>query len=166
MDSNEYINDFLYFVTRPAGDGGEGAMLYCSGVNLSRFLPITKGRHRAMSNPAMRGLQLVNLGVREMALSAGATPKAVRGNHCTAIAHTEGIWYKESLLIEDAPASFHNEITAYCVPELLRKIDRALMLGAVLPDELLAPRELQTLISAMCTMYGPDRRPEDRRIDN
>ncbi|NOZ69365.1 MAG: hypothetical protein GXP46_09020 [Deferribacteres bacterium] len=164
MDTSEYINDFLYFVTRPGGDRGEGALLYCSGVNLSRFLPITKGRHRAMSNPAMRGLQLVNLGVREMALSAGATPKAVRGGDRGAeIAHTEGIWYKETLLIEDAPASFHSEIIAYCVPELLRKIDRALMLGAALPDKLLEPRELQVFISHVQQVRSgfPLRRPPD-----
>ncbi len=165
MNTNEYINDFLYFVTKAGGDGGERALLYCSGVNLSRFLPITKGRHRPMSNPAMRGLQLVNLGVRERALSAGATPRAMRGDHCTGIAHVEGIWYKEGLWIENAPESFQREITAYCVPELLRKIDRALMLGAALPDKLLRPRELQVFIMSMCSKYGPDSRPEDRRID-
>lgn len=150
----EYINDFLFFVTRPDKNRGEGALIYCSGVNVSRFLPITKGRHRPMSNPAIRGLQLVNLGVRALALSKGAIPKAIRGNECAGIGHIQDHWYKELLLIENAPESFPDDMINYCVVELLKKIDRAIMLEAKVPDKLLNPDELQVFIEAMCSKYG------------
>jgi len=67
-DSSEYINDFLYFVIRPDKSKGAGILRYCSGVNVSLFSPITKGRHGMGANPSMRGLQLVNHGVRALAL--------------------------------------------------------------------------------------------------
>ena len=79
VKSYEYKNDYLFFVLTPDTERGRGALIYCSGVNVDRFLPITRGRHRPMSNPAVRGLQLVNLGVRALVLSYGATPKSVRG---------------------------------------------------------------------------------------
>jgi hypothetical protein len=107
-----------------------------------------------MSNPAMRGLQLVNLGVRALALSKGATPKAIRENDCAGIAPTKDNWHTERLLIENAPESFPDDTINYCVIELLKKIDKAIMLGAKLPDKLLKPDELQVFIEAMCSKYG------------
>ena len=151
---HEYINDFLYLVLKPDKGTGEGRYIYCSGVDLYRFLPITKGRHRPMSNPAMRGLQLVNIGVRALAISKGATPRALKGNYCTGIVPFNNGWYKELLLIEDPPDSFPSDLINYCVIELLRKIDRACMLGAILPDKLLQPDELQLFIETMCDKYG------------
>jgi hypothetical protein len=59
MKTYDYINGFMYFVIRPDKSRGDGTFIYCSGVNLFRFLLITKGRHGLGSNPAMRGLQLV-----------------------------------------------------------------------------------------------------------
>jgi hypothetical protein len=37
---------------------------------------------------------------------------------------------------------------------LMKKIDKAIMLGAQLPDKLLQPDELQLFIEAMCVKYG------------
>ena len=48
--AHEYINDFLYFVLRSDEKRGPNTLLYCSGVNVSRFSPITKGRHGIGSN--------------------------------------------------------------------------------------------------------------------
>lgn len=149
-----YINDFFYFVLKPDQTGGKSRYVYCSGVDLSRFLPITKGRHRPMSNPAMRGLQLVNLGVRALALAQGATPRQLRGDFCSGIVPQKDGWYKELLLIENAPDSFPSDVINYCVTELLKKIDRACMLGAHLPDRLLQPDELQLFLEDMCRIYG------------
>ncbi len=150
---NEYINEFLYFVLRPEKE--RDAFIYCSGVNLFRFLPITKGRHRPMSNPVMRGLQLVNIGVRALALSRGATPKAIHGDYCSGIVPPDNGWYKEVLLIENATATLPEEVINYCAAELLRKIERAIMLGAELPERALKPDELQLFIEEMCNKYGP-----------
>jgi hypothetical protein len=152
--SYEYINDFLFFVLKPDNSRGRDTYLYCSGINIDRFLPITRGRHRPMSNPAIRGLQLVNLGVRALALANGATPKALKGNECAGITPSKDSWSAERLLIENVPATLPDTIIRYCVINLLKKIDKAIMLGATLPDELLEPDELQEFIEAMCRKYG------------
>ncbi len=152
--SYEYINKFLYFVIRPDKDSSTNELLYCSGAHLFRFLPITKGRHRPMSNPVSRGLQLVSLGVRSLVLSHGATPKSLRGDVCSGVVTREDGWYKDQLLIRNAPDSLPEEIINYAVLELLRKIDRAIMLGAELPDTLLKPDELEVFIEGMCGKYG------------
>jgi hypothetical protein len=154
QDSTEYINAFLYFVVRPDKRNGEDLLIYCSGVNVSRFSPITKGRHGIGSNPSVRGLQLVNHGVRALALSKGATPRAIRGDNCAGIAPTMDTWYTELLLIENAPASFPDELINYCVITLLRKIFNACMLEPQLPGSLLKPDELQLFIETLCSKYG------------
>jgi len=150
----EYINEFLFFVLKPVEDAGLNDFLYCSGINFGRFLPITKGRHRPMSNPAIRGLQLVNLEIRSLALSKGSTLKAVRDNVCHGIVSTETPWYKEQLLIENAPESLPEDIIRFGVIHLLKKIDRATMLGAELPDSLLSPDELEVFLESLCKRYG------------
>ncbi|MCL4457498.1 MAG: hypothetical protein M1406_08905 [Nitrospirae bacterium] len=154
--SHTYINDFLYFVIKPAGgDRGGNSLLYCSGVNLQRFLPITKGRHRLGLNPAAKGLQSVNLRVRSLALSGGATPRTIHGNDCSGIAPAkDDLWYSELFLIENAPESLPDEIIAYAVVKLLKNIFLACMLEEKLPDKLLAPDELQAFIEEMCVKYG------------
>jgi len=152
--SYEYRNDFLFFVLKPISSIGGNTYLYCSGVNIDRFLPITKGRHRPMSNPAIRGLQLVNLGVRALALEHGATPETLRGNECAGIVPLTNSWSAEHLLIRNVPESLPDEIISYCIINLLKKIDKAIMLGATLPDKLLGPEELQLFIEAMCAKYG------------
>ncbi|MGE5893718.1 MAG: hypothetical protein ACM34I_06660, partial [bacterium] len=132
----------------------EGISVYCSGVNVFRFLPVTKGRHGLGSNPAMRGLQLVNLGVRDLALSRGVTMKAFRGNDCTGIAPTQGHWYGERFLIGNAPESFPEEVIQYGVINLVKKIFKATMLEVDLPGTLLAPNELQAFLETQCSTYG------------
>ncbi|MBI5057355.1 MAG: hypothetical protein HZB61_12145 [Nitrospirae bacterium] len=150
----QYINDFMYFILKP-DKSGNGALIYCSGVNLTRFLPITKGRHRPMSNPAMRGLQLVNIGVRDLALSSGATPKAVPGINCTEIVPVKDGWFTERLLIENAPDSLPDAMINYCVINLLKKIFNAIyVLQVELPDKLLVPDELQDYIDGLCRKFG------------
>ena len=154
MTNSSYINQFLYFTFRPFEGGDKGTLLYCSGVDVDSFLPITKGRHRPMSNPAIRGLQLVNLGVRTLALNAGAKPVSIKGDLCAGIVPPKNGWYKESLLIENAPDSFPEDATAYAMVELLKKIDRAIMLGEKMPEELLTPDELQSFLVSLSEKYG------------
>jgi hypothetical protein len=153
--SHEYINAFMYFVLRPEPDRGEHVLLYCSGVDTFRFLPITRGRHRPSANPAVRGLQLVNLGVRSLSLDHGAKPKAIRGDDCSGIVPPKDGWYKDLLLIENAPESLPDEIIRYCVINILRKIFNAcLLLEEKLPKELLPPDKLEAYIEKLCEKYG------------
>ncbi len=154
LKSYEYVNDFLYFVIKPAPNRGEDAFIYCCGVSLSRFLPLTKGRHGLASNPAMRGLQIVKSGVCDLALSKGATPRIIRGKECLGIVPTEEVWYTELLLIENAPESLADEVIDYSVRALLKSIFQACALEAAPPAALLEPKELQWLLETLCTRYG------------
>ncbi|MBF0557953.1 MAG: hypothetical protein HQL08_04135 [Nitrospirae bacterium] len=152
-NSYEYINNFLFFVIKPEENSGAGNYVYCSGVDLFLFLPITKGRHGQASNPAMRGLQLVNLGVRDMALSKGVTIKRTKGG-CAGIAPSNGGWYSERLLIEDAPPSFPDEVINYGVVNLVKKIIKACTFPDQAPETLLKPDELQEFLGALCSKYA------------
>ena len=153
--SYAYRNDFLYFVLKPDKNRGKQTFIYCSGVNVSRFSPLTTGRYGIGSNPAMRGLQLVNLGVRDLALSRGATPRALRENECRGMAPTKEDWYTERLLLENLPVSFPEEMFSYCAIHLLEKIVKACMLQDVeLPAKLPGPDEFQILIETLSRRYG------------
>lgn len=154
MKRRVYINDFLYFVVRPDEGRGTGALLCCSGVNIERFAPITKGRHGLSSSPAIRGLQIVRLGLSALALSHGATPKTFRGKECAGLAPTTETWYVDVLLIENAPESFPAQIIEYGVLKLLESIFKACGLELSLPDKLPEQAELQVLIEEQCRKYG------------
>lgn len=154
MKTHAYINDFLYFVVRPDEGRGKASLLCCSGVNLERFAPITKGRHGLSSSPTIRGLQIVRLGLSALALSKGATPKTFRGKECAGLAPTTETWYVDVLLIENAPESFPDEIVNYGVLKLLDSIFRACRLELILPDKLPEPVALQKFIEEQCRKYG------------
>lgn len=155
--SYEYINDFLYLVIRPDKSRGANTLLYCSGINYDRFYPITKGRHRACANPAMRGLQLTNYEIMSLVLSRGATPKEIRENLCAGTAPTKEFWHTERLLIENAPESLPGEMIEYGVITLMKKFIHAMLLEDTPPDKLLTPDELQKFLYSMCEKYGSQR---------
>ncbi|MGD0281390.1 MAG: hypothetical protein ABSB95_03400 [Dissulfurispiraceae bacterium] len=117
------------------------------------FLPITKGRHGQASNPAMRGLQLVNMGVRDLALSKGVTIAPARGG-CSGFAPASGGWYSEHLLIEKAPGSFPEEVISYGVINLVKKIIKACTFPDLAPEILLQPDELQVFLESLCSKYA------------
>jgi hypothetical protein len=154
VETQAYINDFLYFVVRPDESRGKGSLLCCSGVNIERFAPITRGRHGLSSSPAVRGLQIVRLGISALALENGATPKTFRGKECAGLAPTTETWYVDVLLIENAPESFPSEIIEYGVLKLLESIFRACRLEVNLPDKLPEPGELQEFIEEQSSKFG------------
>ncbi len=151
----KYTNDFLFFDVKPDKGPEAGRLVFCSGVSLSRFLPLTKGRHGLASNPALRGLQLVNLDVRALVLLRGGVPKSVRENVCSGMVPAKEDWYVESLLIEGAPKSFPGELIRFAVTGLLKKITGACMLPDInIPEPFPGPAELQVLIEGLCTAHG------------
>jgi hypothetical protein len=148
------MNDFFYFVIMHDENSASGDLICCSGVNVERFTPITKGRHNPMSNPAIRGLQLIQYDIMALAIQHGTNAKPIHGFKCKSLPPTGEIWSTECLLIKNAPPSLPDRILNHSVVELLKKIDRAGMLGAVLPDKLLGPDELQIFIESMCDKYA------------
>jgi hypothetical protein len=149
----EYVNDFLYFVVQPDTSRSESSLIYCSGVNLFRLLPITKGRHRPLANPARRGLQLTNLGIKSLSLEYRAIPIALKGNYCEGIVPAEDGWYKEHFKIEKAPESLPEKIIHYGVRTLLQKTTTSSLLQVDLPETLLTPDELQLFLEDLCKEY-------------
>lgn len=152
--TREYINDFVYFVIKPDENSSNGDLICFSGVNVDRFTPITKGRHNPMSNPAIRGLQLIQYDIMALALENGTAAKTIRGYRGKGLPPTEETWSTECLLIKNAPPSLPDRILNHSVVELLRKIDRASMRRVTLPDKLLSPDELQLFIESMCNEYA------------
>jgi hypothetical protein len=152
--SREYINDFLYFVIKPDENSTNGDLICYSGVNVDRFTPITKGRHNPMSNPAVRGLQLIQYDIMALAIENGTTATTIRGYKSDGLPPTNELWSTECLRIKNAPTSFPDRILDHSVVELLKKIDLASTREATLPDKLLSPDELQVFIETLCNEYA------------
>jgi hypothetical protein len=121
---------------------------------MERFALLKMGRHGLGPSPAMRGLQIVRLGVNALELSKGATAKRLRRNDCAGIAPTKDSWYSELLLIENAPETFPDQIVKYSVARLIESIFRACRLEMHLPDKLPEPDELQKIIELQCSKYA------------
>lgn len=154
----EYKNQFLYFVIRPElSDTVDNNFIYCSGVNITRFLPLTKGRHRLGQNPVEKGLQSVNNEVRSLFVKKGAVLKMAKGNPCSDIRKpTEEIWYTESFFINCPTETIISEIEdviAYAVLNLFKKIFLAMMLDEKVPELLPSPDGLEDYINKILQKY-------------
>ncbi|MBF0338715.1 MAG: hypothetical protein HQL05_12905 [Nitrospirae bacterium] len=150
--SYAYVNDFLYYVIRPDEKRGNNVLVYCSGVNVSRFLPLTAGRHRLGQNPAVKGLQSSNLEVRSFVLSRGATLRSVRGDDCSGIVTGNDLWNSELFLIENAPVSLPSEVVRFAVLNLLGIVLPACLPNVKLPplpQEFPTPEQLQDYLQSL-----------------
>lgn len=136
----EYVNDFVYFVIKPL----EGEKhIYCSGVNLTKFAPITKGRHRLGQNPAVKGLQSLNNDIRAIIIESKATPETVKNLFCQYVKPIkEDLWYTESFLIHNYSESLGEKIKNYAPSELLRKMFKAMLINEPI-FETTSPEKLQ-----------------------
>ncbi len=145
-----YKNKFLYFIIRPVDDKN---CLYCSGINISRFLPLTRGRHRLGQNPVEKGLQSVNYGVRAVLISKGAIIKSTKGNSCPDFINKGAdLWYTESFNIENCSHELA-DVISYAVLNLLKKIFTALMLDEKLPEGLPESSEVEYYLEDLCEKY-------------
>ncbi|MGC2064401.1 MAG: hypothetical protein WA610_15635, partial [Thermodesulfovibrionales bacterium] len=150
VNKYEYINDFLYFVVRPESRGGKEVLIMCSGVNLTRFSPITKNRYGIGGNPILSGLQLVKYDLCSLALSKGAIPKDIWGYHCDGIAPTQEAWYAEPLQIENADNLSPEEIINFGIRNLLQRVVTCTRLSYEIPETIPSPAELQVYLEEMC----------------
>jgi len=137
-----YINDYLYFVVRPAPERGPDAWV-------TRFSALTRGRHGLSSNPVIRGLQLLKHNVSRLALSQGARPKLIRGKDCSGIAPTQEAWYSEILLIEGAPPALPAAVIDLCTLDIFEKIIVHCCPEMKHPGKALSSDELQIFITGL-----------------
>lgn len=130
----EYINDFMYFIIKPV-DGEKH--VYCSGVNVTKFSTITKGRHRLGQNPATRGLQSLNNDIRALVISSNATPETIKNLSCLQFKPIkDDFWYSESFLIYNYSESLGEKIKQFAPVELLRKMFKAMLINETVPENL------------------------------
>lgn len=130
----EYVNEFMYFIIKPIDDR---RYIYCSGVNITKFSPITKGRHRLGQNPAVKGLQTLNNDIRALILENRANPETVKNLSCEQFKpSSEDLWYTESFIIHNYQAELGEKIEKFAPTELIRKMFRAMMLNIEIPEKL------------------------------
>ena len=153
-DFFRYSNKFMYFILN-RDESDERSWLYCSGVSMSRFLPVTRGRHGLASNPAMRGLQIVDLQLRKELIDHGARTEAVKGNPCDAVVPKEGDWYRQLLLIRDTDGQIVKELLGRCPLGLVNSVFKACRISDVeLPETVPPASELESLLAEVCERYS------------
>lgn len=154
MTFHSYKNDYFHCIFTQEETSLPDTIIYCSGVNITRFLPITRGRHRLGQNPAEKGLQIVNLDVRSLALAAGATPKACRSTACRGHVTPHEIWYTEQFSIQKTTKSLPDQIISCVAVGLPMSILKACMLTDVISGTPLEPEKLQEFLDSLCLKYG------------
>jgi len=150
MNAHEYVNDFLYFSMRPDVKSDKGAMLFCSGINLDRFMPLVRMRCGIGGNPILSGLRLINFDICARETSKGATFKVLEGGGCQGVAPTKEAWYTQSMLIENGAELSSDEIIDYGVKSLVDKIVAGSALDRRAPDGVLTPGDLQVYLQELC----------------
>ncbi len=139
----KYMNDFMFFVIKPL----EGTShIYCSGVNITRFAALTKGRHRLGQNPVEKGLQSLNNDIRALVISNNSTPETKKILSCREFIPLKNeLWYAESFLIHNYTNTLGEKIMQTAPFELLRKMFKAMLLNESVPENL-NPLELQNYL--------------------
>jgi len=151
MKDSAYVTDFFYFAVRRDKKDGNDVLLYSSGVNLDRFLPMMKGRLGLGSNPILSGLQLVKYDLCRLALLKGAVPRDQHGPAGPPdVTLSEGAWYVERLLIENPFRILPEEIVAFCVDGYVRRVAACSLQKYEAPDSLLPPGEMQAQLHTLC----------------
>ncbi len=142
----QYANDFMFFIIKSIDSNKH---IYCSGVNITRFSALTKGRHRLGQNPAVKGLQSLNHDIRAILIANNAVPETVKHLSCSSmIPLTNELWYTESFLINNYNESIGDKILQTAPAELLRKMFKSMILNENVPDNLSA-QEMQDYLYAL-----------------
>ena len=150
MEKREFKNEYFYFIVRPEKRDGKDALIYCSGVNITRFLLMMQGRLGLGSNPIISGLQLVKYDLCTLANSRGATPKEHYCNiGCAGIVPTKEGWYTEPLLIENPGSLTPEEIVDFAVKGMVKRINATSLSEKKIPDNL-SPAEMQKELAILC----------------
>jgi hypothetical protein len=152
MKDSAYVTDYFYFAVRQDKKDGRDVLVYSSGVNLDRFLPMMRGRLGLGSNPILSGLQLVKYDLCRLALSKGAVPRDQHGSTRSAadVTLSEGAWYVEPLLIENPSGILPEEIVAFCVDSYVRRVAACSLQKYDVPDSVLPPGEMQAQLQTLC----------------
>jgi len=149
-----YSNKFMYFIVC-ADEADPSSFLYCSGVSMPQFLPITRGRHGLASNPAMRGLQITDLQFRKELIDRGAGSSIIKGNPCGSHAPKEGDWYRQLLRVQGINVTTIKELAEQCPLRLVGSIFQACMISDVVLPSVTPPAEkFESFLADICERYS------------
>jgi len=147
----EFISDFFYIAIKPVDNLKH---IYCSGVNITKFSPITKGKHRLGQNPAVKGLQSLNNDIRAIIIENKATPETLKNLLCQHVNPIkEDLWYTESFLIRNYSEDFGEKIKKFAPSELLRKMFRAMIINETVPENF-SPQEFQEYLCRISEKFS------------
>jgi hypothetical protein len=150
MKTSEFKNDYLYFVVKADNVDGREVLTYCSGINVTRFLPMMRGRLGLGSNPLVSGLQLVKYDICTLAHSRGAVPNDHHSRKaCAGTAPTSEGWFTETLLIENPGSLSPEEIVSFAVKGMIRRINATSLSVSKVPYDL-PPAEIQRHLEPLC----------------
>ena len=147
--SYEYTNRFLYIIIRRMPELGPKTFLFCCGVNLTSFAPLSKSNFGICSNPAFRGLQLSRAEVSAFSNKKGVRPKSAPQNLCAAIAPRGDGWYRESLMLENVGERMPRELVRFSVVTLVEKVLSVCMPGTKVSGFFPDPKKLQTYLESL-----------------
>ncbi len=149
VKSFEYTNDFLYIIIRQAPEHGPRTFLFCSGVNLTSFAPLSKSNFGICSNPAFKGLQLLRAAVSAFSNKKGIRPTSVVENSCAAITPRGDGWYRESLMLENVGDHMPQELVRFSVVTLVEKVLSVCVPGMKVPGFSPDPGKLQAYLESL-----------------
>ncbi len=149
VKSFEYTNDFLYIIIRQSPEHGPKTFLFCSGVNLTRFRPLSDGNFGICSNPAFKGLQLLRADVSAFSNERGVRPKGVSENPCAVVTPRGNGWYRESLMLRDVRDGFPQVLLRFSVATLVKRVLAVCAPGEKPPDFFPHPRKLQAYLESL-----------------
>lgn len=149
-----YRNKYMYFIVSRAGEN-PSSWLYCSGISMSRFLPITRGRHGLASNPSMRGLQLTDLQLCSQLNESGASSASLKGNPCDVLVPKEGDWYRQLRLISGIEEVAVRSLVNVCPLTLVGSIFQACRVADFsLPSATPPAEEFERFLDEVTTVYS------------
>ncbi|TAN38569.1 MAG: hypothetical protein EPN25_13645 [Nitrospirae bacterium] len=157
MKKFDYSNDFLYFAALPEKRGDKDVLLYCSGMNILKFFPLTKWRFGIGGNPIVSGIQRIKYEICSLAISKGAVPHELNESPCRSLVPKKDSWSSEFLLIEDAAGLVPEELVTFAVTSLVDKIVTSSHLDYRVPETLLPPYELQAFLETLCKAMEASR---------
>jgi hypothetical protein len=144
----EYKNDFFSIVIRESGDR-PGSYIFCSGLSIPKFDPISWGKTGICSNAAFKGLQQLRADVSYFALQRGIVTKTAEIPCESKREHGDG-WYQENaLLIQDASPEAVQEILEFSARDLVQTVLTACLPDVKVPAGALGPEAMQRFLESL-----------------
>ncbi len=149
---NFYYNEYVYMLTRHVkSDNGQPAIIFCYGVNTKRFHPITHNKHGIGSNPAFRGLQMLQAKtIIPETLEQGGTVVQVCHDHCEPSPVGDS-WWKESVELHKVSEGFARDLVYKSVRSLIGIIVNVCYPGTGIPEDITDPEALQNFLDSLPT---------------